>query len=111
MKRKAHNGTHNGHAGHVNGKPFVKGDPRAGRPKGALNKVTIEAREAASELVDNPEYRAKLAADLQARTVSPAIEQMLWYYAKGKPKEIIEHQGAVPISIVEWVVSHGQAPD
>lgn len=34
------------------GKPFEKGDPRAGRPAGSANKVTRETREAICELVD-----------------------------------------------------------
>ena len=75
------------------GKLFVKGDPRCGRPKGCPNKVTVEARQAATELVDDPEYRAKLLQDLRDRRLAPAIEQMLWYYSKGKPKETVEHTG------------------
>lgn len=70
-----------------------KGLPKTGgRKKGGLNKVTREAREAASQLVDDPAYRARLLADLRERKVAPAIEAMLWYYAKGKPKEIVEHR-------------------
>lgn len=66
-----------------------------GRPKGVPNKVTTEAREAANALVDDPVYREKLLKDLRERRLAPAIEAMLWYYAKGKPKETIEHQGDV----------------
>jgi hypothetical protein len=69
-----------------------------GRPKGLPNKVTQEVQEAAAALVDDPAYRERLERDLRARKVAPAIEQMLWYYAKGKPKEIIEHQGAIDVS-------------
>jgi hypothetical protein len=61
-----------------------------GRPKGVPNKVTVEAKAAAGALVDDPIYREQLALDVQARKVAPAIEQMLWHYAKGKPKEIVE---------------------
>ena len=42
-------------------------------------------------------YRAKLTRDLRARKVAPAIEQMLWYYAKGKSKDVIELEGRVDI--------------
>lgn len=71
------------------GRPFPKGqsgNPR-GRTKGVPNKVTVEARKAATELVDDPVYRKKLKADLQRRKVAPAIEALLWHYAKGKPVE------------------------
>jgi hypothetical protein len=61
-----------------------------GRPKGVPNKVTIEAREAATQLIDNPHYRERLEADLVARKQHPSIEQMLWYYAKGKPVDRVE---------------------
>lgn len=61
-----------------------------GRPKGTPNKVTIEAREVAASLVDDPVYRAKLVEDWRARKVNPAIEQMIWHYAKGKPVERYE---------------------
>ena len=73
------------------------GNPK-GRPKGARNKATIEVQAAAAELVDDPIYRAKLARDLRTRKVAPPIEAMLWYYAKGKPKEIIEHQGDLTLA-------------
>jgi hypothetical protein len=89
------------------GRPFVKGDPRAGRPKGCLDKVTVEAREAAAQLVDDPQYRAKLLEDFRLRAVPPAIEQMLWYYAKGKPKETHEvgfPNGIPPIAVIERVI-------
>ena len=75
------------------GRPFVKGDPRAGRPLGSKSKVTEEARAAASEIVDNPEYREKLFARALAGELPPAIEAMLWYYAKGKPPETLHVAG------------------
>ena len=47
-------------------------------------------------------YRQKLASDLRERKVAPAIEQMLWYYAKGKPKEILEVTATAPVSEAEF---------
>lgn len=64
-----------------------------GRQRGTVNRVTAEVQKAATELVDSPKYRAKLKRDLESRVVGPAIEQMLWYFAKGKPKETIVHEG------------------
>jgi hypothetical protein len=65
-----------------------------GRPKGTPNKVTVEARQVATGLVDDPVYRAKLVKDWRARKVNPAIEQMIWHYAKGKPVE--RHEVGTP---------------
>jgi hypothetical protein len=69
--------------------------------RGTPNKVTVEAKAAAAALVDDPVYRAKLAADLRLRKVHPSIESMLWYYAKGKPKETVEHQASVVDAQIE----------
>jgi hypothetical protein len=64
-----------------------------GRKKGVPNKATADAKAFAEALVDDPVYRAKLTKDLRRRKVSPPIEQMLWHYAKGKPKDVIELEG------------------
>ena len=73
-----------------------------GRPKGVPNKVTVEAKAAAEALVDDPIYREQLALDVQARKVAPAIEQMLWHYAKGKPKDVIEFDGRVNVHDLDY---------
>jgi hypothetical protein len=65
-----------------------------GRPRGTLNRVTVEVRAAASALVDDPQYRQKLLRDMRKRRVLPAVETMLWHYAKGKPVE--RHEIATP---------------
>ncbi len=39
-----------------------------------------------------------LLAAARARKLAPAVETMLWYYAKGKPKEQFEHAGGITIS-------------
>jgi hypothetical protein len=75
------------------GKPFEKGDRRAGRPKGRLNETTIEVRQLARELIEDSEYRANLRARLITGECSPPVETMLWHYAYGKPKESIELTG------------------
>jgi hypothetical protein len=66
-------------------KPGKSGNP-AGRPRGISPRVTIAARKAASELVDDPQYRAALARRLLDGTAG-AMELCLWAYAKGKPQE------------------------
>jgi hypothetical protein len=47
----------------------------------------------AAEMVDNPKYRAKLLRRMLGGKIAPPIELMLWYYAHGKPKETIAHEG------------------
>ena len=72
---------------------FVKGHPPyygPGRPRGSLNKLTLEAKALARELVNDPTYRQNLQADLKNRKVEASIEAMLWHYAYGKPKESLE---------------------
>lgn len=87
------------------GRPFEKGDARAGRPKGTPNKATAEAKEACSALVDDPAYRKKLKERLLSGKLAPAVELMLWYYAKGKPKETHE------VSLLDSPVTIYQIPD
>jgi hypothetical protein len=57
---------------------------------GIANKITLEVRHAAGELVDNPADREKLKRDLISRKIHPTIEQMLWHYAKGKLVDRVE---------------------
>ena len=70
-----------------------------GRPKGQPNKATVEAKRACAELVDDPAYRVKLKKRLLAGLLPPALETMLWHYAKGKPKEQAEIEGTL---VVRW---------
>lgn len=72
-------------------KPGNKANPR-GRPRGTPNKVTIDAKQLSSELVDSPAYREALAARLLAGTAGP-MESLLWHYAKGKPVDRTEAGG------------------
>jgi hypothetical protein len=66
----------------------VSGNP-AGRPRGRSNRVTIEAREAAARLVDDPQYRQALRQRLLDGTAG-AMEVLLWRYAKGPPPERVD---------------------
>lgn len=73
-----------------------------GRPKGVPNKITVEAKAVAEALVDDPIHREKLAVDVQARKVAPVIEQMLWAYAFGKSKDVIEFDGRVNVRDLDY---------
>lgn len=83
------------------GKPFAKGDPRAGRPAGIPNKVTIEVREAARALVGRKEYLDGLQVRLDAGELAPAVENMLWHYAYGKPAETLNINHIKPEEIAK----------
>lgn len=61
-----------------------------GRPKGKPNKATVEVKEACAEIVDDPVYRRNVAKRARAGKLAPAVECLLWYYAKGKPKDHVD---------------------
>lgn len=70
-----------------------------GRPKGTLNRATVEVRNAARAIVEDPVYRMSLMARL-LEGKAPHMEVQLWHYAYGKPKESVDGQdeGAVVFS-------------
>ena len=83
-----------------------------GRRRGVPNKVTAEARVACGELVDDPLYRERLKARLLAGKLPPALECLLWHYAKGKPKDELQVTGneGGPLEIVirkPWATEEG----
>jgi hypothetical protein len=59
--------------------------------------VSRETRLSCLEMIEDPQYRRKLLKDLRERKLRPAVECLLWYYAKGKPKEMVEHSGSVTL--------------
>ena len=69
-------------------KPGQSGNPR-GRLPGTRNRVTIDARDAATRLVDDPAYRAELLKRMIDGTAG-ALEPLMWFYAKGKPAEGVD---------------------
>jgi hypothetical protein len=70
----------------------MKGKKTGGRQKGTANRVTLEARVFCASIVDDPVYQARLRRRALAGTLAPALEQMIWYYAKGKPSERTEQR-------------------
>lgn len=59
--------------------------------------VSRDTRLSCLEMIEDPQYRRQLLRDLRARNLRPAVECMLWYYAKGKPKEMVEHSGTLSL--------------
>ena len=68
------------------GRPFTKGNPGGGRPKGAQSKATLEIKEFARNFLMSDGYRRKLERRILAGT-APQIEVLLYYYAFGKPTD------------------------
>jgi hypothetical protein len=60
-----------------------------GRSKGALNYKTRDAETFARSVVSDPEYRAAIRQRAIDGTLG-VMEQTLWHYAYGKPKERLE---------------------
>lgn len=83
---------------------FVKGDPRAGRPRGVPNKVTIEVREWARSILEDKAVQARTLAQARAGKLPPAIFNELLHYAYGKPKDTVELLGAVALTTVARVI-------
>lgn len=75
----------------------LAGLKRGGPPKqkGMLNKVTVEVKEMTRALVESPAYRETLKARLETGALAPGMEQVLWYYAYGKPKETVALEGSI----------------
>jgi hypothetical protein len=72
-------------------KPGQSGNPRGRRP-GTQNKRTIEAREFATRLINDDEYREALRWRMISGTAG-AMEAVIWAYAKGKPVDRVELGG------------------
>lgn len=76
--------------GFVPWEPGQSGNPN-GRPKGALNKVTVEMAQISRRLtMRDPKFLKELRERIRAFTVHPAILIRLLEYGYGKPTEKIE---------------------
>jgi hypothetical protein len=58
-----------------------------GRPPGTPNRATLEVRSFCRRLVTDVEYRASFEKRLRAGELPPALEQLVWFYAYGKPAQ------------------------
>ena len=65
--------------------PPPKGTRRGGRPKGKLNKATIEIKAFADSIIDEPGYRENLRDRIWAGKADH-METLLHHYRSGKPK-------------------------
>jgi hypothetical protein len=83
-----------------------RGRKTEGRTPGTLNKATVEAKAACAALVDDPAYRRSLGRRLRTGRLSPAMECLLWHYAKGKPKD-----DTVALVLVDRRTGEVGAPD
>lgn len=68
--------------------------PGPGRPKGVPNKVTQEIREAARKLLEGPRYLEARLRRLESGKLHPSVEVLLYHYAYGKPKEVVQVEGS-----------------
>ena len=69
------------------------GNPR-GRPKGP-NKATQEVLDLCRRLVRDKAYLRRLTERMRRGKVAPAVETMVWAYAFGKPKDILQLEAHV----------------
>lgn len=71
----------------------MKSKKTGGRKKGTPNKATREAKEFCASIIDDPRYQRALRARAIKATLSPAVEVMLWHYARGVPKQPVAFEG------------------
>lgn len=85
---------------------MARGRKTGGRIKGTPNKATVDAQRAAADIVDDPVYREQLKARALKGELPPAIETMLWHYAKGKPPDELRvgDKDGNPIGPITFIV-------
>ena len=70
---------------------FEKGRAKTGgRKAGVVNQTTVEIREVARSLLEDPQYQRRLRERLLAGKCPPQIEALLFYYGYGKPRETVK---------------------
>jgi hypothetical protein len=86
------------------GRPFTKGDPRAGKgKKGRSGRPTNEFRQSLRDLVDSPSVQAavkKILKDADHRQFSKLYATVV-AQAHGAPKQEIDVDGVPPVFKIE----------
>ena len=68
----------------------LKRGGQPGRKKGSKNKATIEVKEMARRLIEDPAYQALLRERLLKGTLPGNMEALLWAYGYGKPRDTVD---------------------
>lgn len=78
----------------------------AGRVKGTPNKRTADIREYCVKFATDPEYRENVRTRIM-RGKAPHIEQLIWRYAFGDPKQSITLSGpdGGPVSVEAQILA------
>ena len=61
-----------------------------GRPAGTPNKASREVRAFCQRLLADADYRASLERRWRDGSLPPALEQMIWAYAIGRPPQSVD---------------------
>lgn len=79
---------------------WPKGTPRppnAGRRSGTKNKRTVEIETYAKSIIEDPKVQQMMLAQARKGLLPPGVVQMLFYYAYGKPTELIDVEHNVTV--------------
>ncbi len=68
----------------------LKRGGQPGRKKGSKNKATVEVKEMARRLIEDPAYQAQLRERLLKGTLPGNMEALLWAYGYGKPRDTVD---------------------
>ena len=73
--------------------------PTAGRRAGTPNKRTATVQAYAREILEHPKVQARHLREAIDGTISPALEQLLFHYAYGRPVEKIDVTNQVNVHV------------